>query len=133
MAEGSIRVVFMGTSRFAVPSLEALVHVGYQVVGVVSQTPKPAGRGRKFLSQSNAAVNAVLGGWQLASVFSAYSGYFLTPTYSGPDISGTNTTAGRPDRLAGAVRHARAGPQSADDGSHPGLGRERRRLCSRGC
>ncbi len=43
----SIRTVFMGTSRFAVPSLDALVRAGYQVVGVVSQPERPAGRGRK--------------------------------------------------------------------------------------
>ncbi len=47
VSSGSVRVVFMGTSRFAVPSLEALVRAGYRVVGVVSQPPRPAGRGRK--------------------------------------------------------------------------------------
>ncbi len=43
----SVRIVFMGTSRFAVPSLEALVREGYRVAAVVSQPPRPAGRGRK--------------------------------------------------------------------------------------
>lgn len=43
----SIRVVFMGTSAFAVPSLEALVRQRYRVVAVVTQPPRPAGRGRK--------------------------------------------------------------------------------------
>ncbi len=37
----------MGTSRFAVPSLEELVRAGYYVAGVVSQPPRPSGRGRK--------------------------------------------------------------------------------------
>lgn len=43
-----VRTVFMGTSRFAVPALEGLVRAGYQLVGVVSQPPRPAGRGRKL-------------------------------------------------------------------------------------
>ncbi len=38
----------MGTSRFAVPSLEELARAGYRLVGVVSQPPRPAGRGRKL-------------------------------------------------------------------------------------
>ncbi len=41
------RVIFMGTPEFSVPSLAALVEDGYQVVGVVTQTDRPAGRGRK--------------------------------------------------------------------------------------
>jgi methionyl-tRNA formyltransferase len=43
------RVVFMGTPEFAVPSLEALDEV-HQVVGVVTQPDRPAGRGRQVLS-----------------------------------------------------------------------------------
>lgn len=42
-----VRVVFMGTPQFAVPSLNALVNTGVQVVGVVTQPDKPAGRGGK--------------------------------------------------------------------------------------
>jgi len=44
----SVRVVFMGTAAFAVPSLEALVKAGYRVVAAVSRPPRPAGRGRKL-------------------------------------------------------------------------------------
>jgi methionyl-tRNA formyltransferase len=40
-----MRVVFMGSPAFAVPSLQALVEV-YEVVGVVTQPDRPAGRGR---------------------------------------------------------------------------------------
>jgi len=36
----------MGTPRFAVPSLKALVIAGHNVVGVVTRMDKPAGRGR---------------------------------------------------------------------------------------
>ncbi len=41
-----MRVVFMGTPDFAVPSLEALVTGGYQVVAVVTQPDRPKGRGQ---------------------------------------------------------------------------------------
>ena len=39
-----MRIVFMGTPDFAVPSLEALVRAGYNVCGVFSQPDKPVGR-----------------------------------------------------------------------------------------
>jgi methionyl-tRNA formyltransferase len=39
------RVVFMGTPEFAVASLDALVKVGFNVVGVITAPDKPAGRG----------------------------------------------------------------------------------------
>lgn len=39
-----LRVVFMGTPRFAVPSLRALAEHGYHIVGVYTQPDKPAGR-----------------------------------------------------------------------------------------
>ena len=42
-----LRIVFMGTPEFAVPSLRALVGGGYNVVGVVTSPDKPAGRGQK--------------------------------------------------------------------------------------
>jgi methionyl-tRNA formyltransferase len=47
----SWRIVFMGTPDFAVESLKALLHAGYNVVGVVTAPDKPAGRGQK-LSES---------------------------------------------------------------------------------
>lgn len=43
-----IRVVFMGTPEFAVPSLDALLDAGYDVVGVFTQPDRPAGRGHKL-------------------------------------------------------------------------------------
>lgn len=42
-----LRIVFMGTPEFAVPSLTALVENGYNVVAVVTTPDKPAGRGLK--------------------------------------------------------------------------------------
>lgn len=41
-----IRVVFMGSPDFALPTLKAL-HCAFSVVGVVTQPDRPAGRGRK--------------------------------------------------------------------------------------
>ena len=43
----NLRIVFMGTPEFAVPSLKALVANGYNVVGVVTAPDRPAGRGLK--------------------------------------------------------------------------------------
>ena len=42
-----LRIAFMGTPDFAVPSLKAIVEAGHQVVGVVSQPDRPRGRGQK--------------------------------------------------------------------------------------
>ena len=43
-----MRVVFMGTPAFAVPSLEALLKSDDQVVGVVTQPDRPKGRGQEL-------------------------------------------------------------------------------------
>jgi methionyl-tRNA formyltransferase len=43
-----MRVVFMGTPDFAVPTLHALIAAGHDVVAVYSQPPRPAGRGKKL-------------------------------------------------------------------------------------
>lgn len=42
------RLVFMGTPEFAVPSLEALVAAGYDIVGVLTKPDQPAGRGQRL-------------------------------------------------------------------------------------
>ena len=41
-----MRIVFMGSPDFAVPSLNALVEAGHDVIAVYSQPPRPAGRGK---------------------------------------------------------------------------------------
>ena len=43
-----MRIVFMGTPDFAVPSLRALLDHGYNVVGVFCQPDRPKGRGHKL-------------------------------------------------------------------------------------
>ncbi len=42
-----MRVVFMGTPAYGVPSLEALIAAGHDVVGVFTQPDKPVGRGNR--------------------------------------------------------------------------------------
>ena len=41
-----MRIVFMGSPEFAVPSLDALVDDGHDVIAVYCQPPRPAGRGK---------------------------------------------------------------------------------------
>lgn len=43
-----MRIVFMGTPAFAVPSLKALISAGYDVAGVFTQPDRPKGRGNKL-------------------------------------------------------------------------------------
>jgi len=43
-----MRLVFMGTPDFAVPTLAALIAAGHDVVAVYCQPPRPAGRGKKL-------------------------------------------------------------------------------------
>ncbi len=47
MSPTDLRVLFMGTPDFAVPTLEAILDLGCQVVGVVSQPNRKSGRGQK--------------------------------------------------------------------------------------
>ncbi len=44
-----MRIVFMGTPDFAVPTLKSLVENGYEVVGVFTQPDRPKGRGNKVV------------------------------------------------------------------------------------
>ena len=43
-----MRLAFMGTPEFAVPTLDALVAAGHEVVAVYTQPPRPAGRGKRL-------------------------------------------------------------------------------------
>ncbi|WP_242920472.1 methionyl-tRNA formyltransferase [Pontibacter liquoris] len=43
-----LRIVFMGTPDFAVPTLQTLVEHNYKVVAVITAPDKPAGRGQKI-------------------------------------------------------------------------------------
>lgn len=43
-----MRIIFMGTPEFAVPSLKILVEYHYNIVAVITAPDKPAGRGRRL-------------------------------------------------------------------------------------
>ncbi|MFP3499600.1 methionyl-tRNA formyltransferase, partial [Pseudomonas sp. SIMBA_059] len=40
----ALRIIFMGTPEFSVPTLRALVEAGHEVVAVYTQPPRPGGR-----------------------------------------------------------------------------------------
>jgi methionyl-tRNA formyltransferase len=44
----TMRLAFMGTPEFAVPTLDALVAAGHDVAAVYTQPPRPANRGKKL-------------------------------------------------------------------------------------
>ena len=44
----SLRIIFMGTPEFAVPSLQILVENKFNMVAVITAPDKPQGRGQKF-------------------------------------------------------------------------------------
>ena len=44
-----MRVLFMGTPDFAVPTLRALCENGYDIIGVITQPDKPRGRGHHLM------------------------------------------------------------------------------------
>ncbi|MEO8685797.1 MAG: methionyl-tRNA formyltransferase, partial [Devosia sp.] len=41
-----MRIVFMGTPEFSVPTLLEIISSGHEVVAVYTRAPKPAGRGQ---------------------------------------------------------------------------------------
>ena len=48
-----MRIIFMGTPDFAVPSLDILFKAGYNIVAVITSPDKMGGRGRKKLIESD--------------------------------------------------------------------------------
>ena len=48
----ALRIVFMGTPEFAVPTLDALRKAGHEIVGVITATDKLGGRGKNKLLES---------------------------------------------------------------------------------
>ena len=41
-----MRIIYMGTPDFAVPTLEALIQSKHEVIAVITQPDKPKGRGK---------------------------------------------------------------------------------------
>nr|WP_311471558.1 methionyl-tRNA formyltransferase [uncultured Porphyromonas sp.] len=52
MNKEQLRILYLATADFALPSLRALVEQGYNVVAVVTMPDKPAGRGHKLRESS---------------------------------------------------------------------------------
>lgn len=70
LAREIVRLVFLGSPSFAVPSLEAVLEAGHDVVLVVSQPDRPAGRGQKTTPSAIAAYARThhLALWQTSSL-----------------------------------------------------------------
>ena len=64
-----MRIAFMGTPDFAVPTLDALIAAGHEVAAVYSQPPRPAGRG-KGLKPSPVHQRAEAAGIEVRTPFS---------------------------------------------------------------
>src|SRR6185436_8173101 len=56
--EMSLRIVFMGTPDFAVPTLIEIVGRGHEVVAVYTRAPKPGGRRGLDLQETPVALKA---------------------------------------------------------------------------
>ena len=56
-----MKVVFLGTPDFAVPTLDALVEAGHEVLAVVAQPDRPKGRGHRLVSPPTVARARELG------------------------------------------------------------------------
>ncbi len=56
-----MRIAFMGTPDFAVPTLRALVDAGHDVTAVYTQPPRPANRGKKLSPSAVQLVATELG------------------------------------------------------------------------
>jgi len=60
----------------------------------------PFGKNRHFLGNAPAAVDHLLGGWQLQTISYFGSGTFFSPGFSTFDVSNTDSTGGIPDRIS---------------------------------
>jgi hypothetical protein len=68
----------------------------------------PFGKGRTFLHDSNAFVNGLVGGWELAGVLTDRTGQPFTPTLSS-DVANTGISGEWPNRIAsGKLSHPTA-------------------------
>src|SRR5437868_1897938 len=48
LAGMALRILFAGSGEFGAPSLDALREAGHEIVGVISQPDRPAGRGKQL-------------------------------------------------------------------------------------
>jgi methionyl-tRNA formyltransferase len=123
-----MRIAFMGTPEFAVPTLEALLDAGHDVVAVYTQPPRPAGRGKALLpspvqqraeaaglevrapvSLRNEEAQAAFAALDLdAAVVAAYGLILPEPILEAPDFGCINVHASMLPRWRGAAPIQRA-------------------------
>jgi hypothetical protein len=68
----------------------------------------PVGRGRRYLASAPGWIEALAGGWSLAAILKAHTGFAITPV--APDQSQTGARAGRPDRIGSGDGPRQVGP-----------------------
>lgn len=61
MSPHTLRILFAGSGEFGVPTLRALLDAGHQIIQVVSQPDRPAGRGRTLTPTPIAAFSIAHG------------------------------------------------------------------------
>ncbi|MCW2387734.1 methionyl-tRNA formyltransferase [Sphingobium sp. B11D3B] len=123
-----LRIVFMGTPDFAVPTLDALTAAGHSVVAVYTQPPRPAGRGkaprpspvqaraealglpvRTPLSLNDAAEQDVFDAFEAdVAVVAAYGLILPIPVLHAPRLGSLNVHASLLPRWRGAAPIQRA-------------------------
>ncbi len=82
-----MRILFWGTPEFAVPSLRALDDEGFDIVGVVTQPDRPAGRGRVTRPSPVKSVASALGLDVLAPDSPKEAGFLERVRGLEPDLS----------------------------------------------
>lgn len=118
-----MRVVFMGTPDFAVPSLQNLIKAGYEVVGVVTQPDRPKGRKqlmtkspvKKYAEENDldifqpekirekAAINRVLAWKPDIIITAAYGQIIPVELLEAPKYKGINVHASLLPKFRGAA------------------------------
>ncbi len=61
----------------------------------------PFGQGQHFLGTTGKGIDLLVGGWRMAWMVDAHSGYYFTPSFDNYDPSNTDSFGGRPDVIAG--------------------------------
>ena len=123
-----MRIAFMGTPDFAVPTLDALLAAGHDIRAVYTQPPRPAGRGKALLpspvqkraeaaglevrspvSLRDAEAQAAFAALDLdAAVVAAYGLILPEPILQAPDYGCLNVHASMLPRWRGAAPIQRA-------------------------
>jgi len=102
-----LRVVFMGTPEFAVPTLAAMLRAGHRVVTAYTQPPRPAGRG---MAERTSAVHR----------FAADAGLAVLTPSSLKDEAAQRTFAGHASDVAVVVAYGLILPKPILDAPREG-------------